>query len=48
MNVKSVDERRNLLGRCFICAKKGHIARECKCGIVCKCCNKPGHHISIY
>ena len=50
MNVKSVDERRNLLrnyGRCFICAKKGHIARECKCEIVCKCCNKPGHHISI-
>lgn len=50
MNVKFVDEWRNLLcnyGRCFICVKKGYIVWECKCEIVCKCCNKLGYYILI-
>ena len=48
-NVKSVEERRLLLckyGRCFICAQKGHISRNCSSKITCSIC-KGKHHVSI-
>ena len=38
MNVTSVEERRNLLskyGRCFICARKGHISSNCDSKMLC-------------
>ena len=50
MNVTSVEERKLLLckyGRCFICAKKGHISRDCATKIVCNVCKKGCHHVSI-
>ena len=50
MNVASVEERKNILrkyGRCFICAKKGHISRDCVTKLVCNFCKKGRHHISI-
>ena len=49
MNVTSVEERRNLLskyGRCFICARKGHISSNCDSKMLCSHC-KRRHHISI-
>ena len=48
-NVTSVEERRNLLskhGRCFICARKGHISSNCDSKMLCSHC-KRRHHISI-
>ena len=48
-NVKSVEERRQLLrryGRCFICARKGHISRDCNSKLTCSIC-KGKHHVSI-
>ena len=50
MNVTSVEERKILLrkyGRCFNCAKKGHISRDCATKIVCNVCKKGCHHVSI-
>ena len=47
--VKSVEERRQLLrkyGRCFVCACKGHISRDCKSKVTCSIC-KGKHHVSI-
>ena len=49
MNVKSVEERKHLLrkyARCFICARKGHISRDCKSRISCSVCMGK-HHVSI-
>lgn len=48
-NVKSVDERRQLLrkyGRCFICAQKDHISRDCLSKLACNICMAK-HHVSI-
>lgn len=48
-NVTSVEDRRLLLrkyGRCFICARKGHISRDCNSKIICSIC-KGKHHVSI-
>ena len=50
VTVKSVEERKKLLlkyGRCFICARKGHIFRDCTSQNLCSHCKKTGHHISI-
>ena len=47
--VKSVDERKQLLrkyGRCFVCAKKGLLARDCKSKFTSSVC-KGKHHVSI-
>jgi len=47
--VKWVGERRQLLriySRCFICACKGHISRDCKRKVTSSIC-KGKHHISI-
>ena len=47
--MKSVEERRQLLrkyGRCFICARKGHIAHDCNSKLTCSIC-KEKHHVSI-
>ena len=47
--VKSVEERRQLLrryGRCFICARKGQISRDCNSKLTCSMC-KGKHHVSI-
>jgi len=47
--VKSVAERRQLLhkyGRCFVCACKGHISRDCKSKVTCSI-SKGKHHVSI-
>ena len=49
MNVKSVEERKHLLRKyatCFICARKGHILRDCKSRISCSVCMGK-HHVSI-
>ena len=48
-NVKSVEERRQLLrkyGRCFVCARKGHISRDCRSKLTCNVCMGK-HHVSI-
>ena len=47
--VKSVEERKQLLrkyGRCFVCARKGHISRDCNSKLTCSIC-KGKHHVSI-
>jgi len=47
--VKSVEERRQLLrryGRCFFCARKGHIFHDGNSKLTCSIC-KGKHHISI-
>lgn len=39
--VKSVEERRQLLrryGRCFVCARKGHISHDCNSKLTCSIC----------
>lgn len=48
-NVKSVEERRQLLrkyGRCFICARKGHISHDCRSKLTCNVCMGK-YHVSI-
>ena len=48
--VKSVEERKQLLrkyGRCFVCAHKGHVSRDCNSKLTCTIC-KGKHHVSIF
>jgi hypothetical protein len=47
--VTDKNERKEILkrsGRCYICLRKNHVARECKSKIKCLKCDKR-HHISI-
>ena len=47
--ITRIDDRRKILkttGRCFLCLRRGHIARECRSRNRCRVC-KNRHHCSI-
>ena len=49
MKVTDIEEKKSILmknGRCFVCLKRNHKARECHSSLRCSACGRQ-HHISI-
>ncbi|KAL5474082.1 hypothetical protein EMCRGX_G028656 [Ephydatia muelleri] len=49
MRVTDIEEKKSILmknGRCFVCLKRNHRARECRSSLRCSACGRR-HHISI-